>query len=81
MALRELIVASPTKKPVTVYKNLIDSFNDNMPDDQPINNDKPDEDNIIPMLDEDWFPDDITERFRKFLRVTFGDEHFQENLS
>ena len=41
---------------------------------------EPDEDNIIPMLDEDWFSDDITERFRKFLRVTFGDEHFQENL-
>ena len=41
---------------------------------------EPDEDNVIPMLDEDWFSDDITERFRKFLRVTFGDEHFQENL-
>ena len=24
--------------------------------------------------------DDVTERFRKFLRVTFGEEHFQENL-
>lgn len=39
-----------------------------------------DDDNIIPILDEDWFDDDITERFRKFLRVTFGEEHFIENL-
>ncbi len=39
-----------------------------------------DDDNIIPILDGDWFDDDITERFRKFLRVTFGEEHFTENL-
>ena len=32
------------------------------------------------MLDGDWFADDITERFRKFLRVTFGEEHYEENL-
>ena len=41
----------------------------------------PDEDNVIPVLDGDWFPDDIVDRFRKFLRVTFGDEHFRENLA
>lgn len=40
----------------------------------------PDADNVIPLLDGDWFPDDITGRFREFLRVTFGDEHFDENL-
>ena len=39
-----------------------------------------DDDNIIPILDSDWFDDDITERFRKFLRVTFGEEQFTENL-
>ena len=39
-----------------------------------------DDDNVIPMLDGDWFADDITERFRKFLRVTFGEAHFAENL-
>lgn len=39
-----------------------------------------DVDNVIPMLDGDWFSDDVAERFRKFLRVTFGDEHYQENL-
>ncbi len=41
----------------------------------------PDADNVIPVLDGDWFADDITERFRKFLRLTFGEEHFQENLA
>ena len=40
----------------------------------------PDKDNVIPVLDGDWFPDDITERFRQFLRVTFGEVHFRENL-
>jgi hypothetical protein len=40
----------------------------------------PDEDNVIPVLDADWFPDDITDRFRLFLRTTFGEAHFRENL-
>lgn len=40
----------------------------------------PDTDNVIPLLDGDWFSDDITGRFREFLRVTFGDEHYDENL-
>lgn len=39
-----------------------------------------DEDNVIPVLDENWFEDDIVERFQKFLRVTFGEEHYKENL-
>ena len=39
-----------------------------------------DDDNVIPMLDGDWFTDDIAERFRKFLRVAFGGEHYEENL-
>jgi type II restriction/modification system DNA methylase subunit YeeA len=41
---------------------------------------EPDLDNVIPILDGDWFPDDITERFKRFLKVTFGEEHFEENL-
>jgi len=40
-----------------------------------------DDDNVIPMLDGDWFTDDITERFFKFLRVTFGEEYYAENLT
>jgi type II restriction/modification system DNA methylase subunit YeeA len=39
-----------------------------------------DDDNVIPMLDGDWFTDDIAERFRKFLRMAFGDDHYEENL-
>ena len=40
----------------------------------------PDEDNVIPLLDGDWFEDDITESFKAFLKVTFGTEHYEENL-
>ncbi|WP_417826824.1 BREX-1 system adenine-specific DNA-methyltransferase PglX [Thalassospira povalilytica] len=40
----------------------------------------PDADNVIPVLGGDWFADDITERFRLFLRVTFGEARFRENL-
>ncbi len=41
----------------------------------------PDKDNVIPMLDGDWFTDDISERFKRFLRVTFGEPHYAENLA
>lgn len=41
----------------------------------------PDEDNVIPLLDGEWFADDVTERFRTFLRVTFGEQHYEENLA
>ena len=41
----------------------------------------PDEDNVIPVLDADWFADDIVDRFRKFLRATFGEAQFRENLT
>ncbi|MHB1596840.1 MAG: BREX-1 system adenine-specific DNA-methyltransferase PglX [Streptosporangiaceae bacterium] len=40
----------------------------------------PDEDNVIPIVDGDWFEDDIVARFREFLRVAFGEEQFEENL-
>ena len=40
----------------------------------------PDEDNIIPVLEGEWFGDDIVGRFRAFLRAAFGAEHFEENL-
>lgn len=47
----------------------------------PVPSFEPDRDNVIPVLDGEWFADDITERFRRFLRVTFGDERFRENLA
>ena len=40
----------------------------------------PDEDGILPVLDDEWFSDDIVGRFREFLRVTFGEESFAANL-
>ncbi len=40
-----------------------------------------DDDNVIPLLDDDWFTDDITLRFRQFLRVAFGDAHYEDNLA
>lgn len=40
----------------------------------------PDEDNIVPVLDGEWFNDDIVGRFKVFLKAAFGVEHFEENL-
>jgi type II restriction/modification system DNA methylase subunit YeeA len=41
---------------------------------------EPDTDNVLPMLDGDWFTDDISERFKQFLKIAFGPEHYEENL-
>lgn len=41
----------------------------------------PDEDAIIPVLEDDYFVDDITGRFRDFLKVSFGEEHYNENIA
>jgi hypothetical protein len=41
----------------------------------------PDDDNIIPVLDQEWFEDDITGRFYKFLEAAFGRENFDKNLA
>jgi len=40
----------------------------------------PDEDNIIPVLEGEWFTDDIVGRFKGFLIAAFGEEHYEENL-
>ena len=40
----------------------------------------PDADNVIPILEGEWFTDDITERFYTFLRTTFGPDHYTDNL-
>ena len=40
----------------------------------------PDGDNVLPIVDGDWFEDDIVSRFRQFLRVSFGEKHFEDNL-
>src|SRR5690554_1993355 len=41
----------------------------------------PDDDNIIPVLDDEWFEDDIVGRFYEFLKVSFGVENFEKNLA
>jgi hypothetical protein len=40
----------------------------------------PDEDAIIPVLEGEYFTDDIVERLRIFLRTAFGTEKFDENM-
>src|SRR5699024_8697610 len=40
----------------------------------------PDADNVIPIVDGDWFEDDVVVRFRQFLRSAFGEQYFEENL-
>lgn len=42
-----------------------------------------DDNNVIPIIDfeGDWFEDDISERFKEFLKITFGKENFAENLA
>jgi type II restriction/modification system DNA methylase subunit YeeA len=40
----------------------------------------PDDDNVIPVLEGEWFSDDISQRFKDFLKITFGTEHYDENL-
>jgi type II restriction/modification system DNA methylase subunit YeeA len=41
---------------------------------------KADKDNIIPILSEAYFEDDIVSRFVEFVKVTFGEEALSENL-
>jgi len=40
----------------------------------------PDDDNIIPILDTEYFKDDIVGRFVDFIKVTLGEEILEENL-
>ncbi|MBX9724060.1 MAG: BREX-1 system adenine-specific DNA-methyltransferase PglX [Candidatus Obscuribacterales bacterium] len=41
---------------------------------------EPDTDNAIPVLDGDWFNDDLSIRFRKFVRIAFGEEYYEDNI-
>ena len=40
----------------------------------------PDQDNIIPICDDDYFDDDITGRFVKWVKTVYGSETLEENL-
>ncbi|WP_434581475.1 BREX-1 system adenine-specific DNA-methyltransferase PglX [Sulfurimonas sp. NW15] len=39
-----------------------------------------DDDNIIPVLEDDYFKDDIASRFVQFVKTVFGEEHLSENI-
>lgn len=40
----------------------------------------PDDDNIIPITDEEYFSDDIVGRFCEWLKVVYGEDSLEENL-
>lgn len=62
--------SSPSPEPLPLFPEL----------NPPPTNFHPDEDGILPVLDEEWFEDDIVARSRDFLRVTFGDAVLRENI-
>ncbi|EPX1271652.1 BREX-1 system adenine-specific DNA-methyltransferase PglX [Escherichia coli] len=39
-----------------------------------------DSDGILPLMDDEWFDDDVTSRIKEFVRTVWGEEHLQENL-
>lgn len=41
----------------------------------------PDQDNVIPVLEGEWFADDIVGRFREFLVAVWGKETLQSNIA
>ena len=41
---------------------------------------KPVEDNIVIITDEEYFKDDLANRFIEFVKVAFGEETLEENL-
>jgi hypothetical protein len=42
---------------------------------------QPDESNIIPVLDDEWFEDDIAGAFFRFMKASFGETHFRKNVT
>lgn len=42
---------------------------------------QPDEDNVLPVTDEDYFYDDIVGRFVEWMKAAFGKENLEENLA
>lgn len=40
----------------------------------------PEDDNILPILDDEYFDDDIVAKFIEFLKVTFGEDTLEENI-
>jgi type II restriction/modification system DNA methylase subunit YeeA len=41
---------------------------------------KVDRDGILPVLDDEYFDDDIVAKFIEFVKITFGEKHLEDNL-
>lgn len=39
-----------------------------------------DSDGILPLMDDEWFEDEVTSRVKEFVLTVWGEEHLQENL-
>ncbi|EIP3260571.1 BREX-1 system adenine-specific DNA-methyltransferase PglX [Escherichia coli] len=39
-----------------------------------------DSDGILPLMDDEWFDDDVTSRVKEFVRTVWSEKHLQENL-
>ena len=63
------------KRKITSYPDFYDVFGDEGNYHQFM-----DRDGVLPILDEEWFLDDIVAQFKAFLQFTFGAEHFADNL-
>jgi type II restriction/modification system DNA methylase subunit YeeA len=66
-------------KPEMSQSELGSSFS-KIPYRSPQNQSQPDESVILPFAEGQWFADDVTERFREFLRAAYGENYFEENL-
>ncbi len=66
-------------KPGLILANQGETLNDFL-DRVPEPSFLPDEDNIIPVLDDEYFSDDIVARFNKFIETIFGRQHFTQNI-
>jgi hypothetical protein len=47
----------------------------------PLSNFQPDEDNILPVLEDEWFNDDIAGLFKHFINYTYGSKFYSENIN
>ena len=59
--------------------DTIDTYLDKMPDPANVIF-MPDEDNVIPIADDEYFEDDIVGRFVEFVRAVYGPETLEQNL-
>lgn len=59
--------------------DTIDTYLDNMPDPANVTF-MPDEDNVLPITDDEYFEDDIVGRFVEFIRAAYGPDTLEQNL-